>query len=535
VTPLQDPGSPAPRWIGPLLGLSILLCLLAVAAVLQDGLRSSAPTAGTPVADILVNLGGVPVREHCTTCHPGGGAAGGDAGHPDIAPHRIEQLGCTGCHLGEGMALDEVLSHGVPGLGGRTLLSGRDVQGRCFSCHEPGPLEGARGAWRGARLFEAKACDGCHVADTASGGGRLGPDLSRIGDELGLARIAQAIADPSADLPDTRMPRYPLSDSQVRSLAYYLKSRVERPNHVTPMMLQARKGGPSGEVREVPPQQELLSQARCLACHRFGEEDGRIAPDLSHIGALRDRDYLADFLRSPASRIPGAHMPPARLPGSWEAPLTDFLARARGPLHHEDPKHLYMELCQRCHAANGDGRGLIHRNLADFPRPFADNTGYFRSRSDEAIRTRLRDGVPGTSMAGYGRLLGEAQREALLDLVFRSFVGIDRSDKRRPLPEPPPRPQALDPEGARSNYERLCRSCHGRGATGSGPEAPGMLPPPRNLTNGAYFAARSDEDIARALHAGVPGSRMEGFGQRLSAQELWSLVALVRAFSGRNP
>lgn len=38
-------------------------------------------------------------------------------------------------------------------------------------------------------------------------------------------------------------------------------------------------------------------------------------------------------------------------------------------LHGLRPKHLYMMLCQRCHAAQGDGFGTIHPNLANFPRP----------------------------------------------------------------------------------------------------------------------------------------------------------------------
>src|SRR4030042_1612484 len=68
------------------------------------------------IADISINLSGVPRREHCLTCHPQGKGARYSRGnpvfgnHPDIAPHSVDDLGCTGCHLGAGMARDPRLS-----------------------------------------------------------------------------------------------------------------------------------------------------------------------------------------------------------------------------------------------------------------------------------------------------------------------------------------------------------------------------------------------------------------------------------------
>jgi hypothetical protein len=71
------------------------------------------------IADISVNLSGVSHQEHCLTCHPQGKKAKASKRglffpneHPPISPHSIDDLGCTGCHLGEGMARDLVISHG---------------------------------------------------------------------------------------------------------------------------------------------------------------------------------------------------------------------------------------------------------------------------------------------------------------------------------------------------------------------------------------------------------------------------------------
>ena len=152
-----------PLWINRLLTIAALLACLAALTVLFIGWQRGRHHHHGLIADITVNLGGRPQREHCTTCHPGGSpatAAGEHAQHPhpDIAPHSPERLGCTGCHLGEGMALDVEISHGLPGLGARTVLKGKELQASCYRCHDLQPLPGAERTWRGYRLFLEKAC-----------------------------------------------------------------------------------------------------------------------------------------------------------------------------------------------------------------------------------------------------------------------------------------------------------------------------------------------------------------------------------------
>ncbi|MDH4264736.1 MAG: hypothetical protein OEW45_03770, partial [Deltaproteobacteria bacterium] len=112
------------------------------------------------IADVTIHLAGVPYQEHCLTCHPQGKAAkisGKDLlfakDHPSISPHSMDDLGCTACHLGEGMARDLVISHGFKADGARRVLSGEDLQASCYRCHELKVLKGAEKAWDGFRLF----------------------------------------------------------------------------------------------------------------------------------------------------------------------------------------------------------------------------------------------------------------------------------------------------------------------------------------------------------------------------------------------
>lgn len=533
-----------PVWINRLLFVAAFLaCSAALWAAFAEWGRRPDHHAGL-IADITVNLNGRPVREHCTSCHPDGGPARPgtqedvDQVHPDISPHSAETLGCTGCHLGEGMALDIEVSHGLPGLGARKVLKGRNLQASCYTCHELKPLVGAEKAWQGYELFLGKACDTCHHVAALGQGGRYGPDLSEIGSLLGLTNLQRAIKDPKQAPENSIMPRFPLSRSQVRALGYFLKSRVKDPNHTTPMLVQAGKVPlpPTPSLAAaVPPLtgMALLQGNKCLACHRFRDADGRIAPDLTYIGRMRDPGYLRNFLDNPARQIPGAVMPRIPMPREREERLIRSLAREAAVLPTKtDTKHLYMELCQRCHAASGDGYGPIQPNLANFPRAFANNAEFFRRIPDTRISQSIEKGIPGTSMPPYGNLLGREVLAPLIDLIFGTFIGITRDDKI-PLPPLPSRPtHPLTEEKAGLLFRDRCLRCHGIAGTGTGPEHLKHLPRPRNLTNPPYFASLKDERIVRAIADGIPGTAMPSFRDQLSAEELWGLVGKVRRLSG---
>lgn len=539
-----EPGPEEPIWINRFLLAAAALACMAALAALWSGHQQGAHRHQKLIADITVNLGGRPVREHCTTCHPGGSRPISiDTGqaHPEISPHSPEKLGCTGCHLGEGMALDETISHGLPGLGARSVLTGKGLQASCYTCHELQPLAGAEQAWKGYRLFIDKACDTCHHVAGLGRGGRYGPDLSAVGSHLGLAQLEEATREPKLAPANSIMPRFPLSRGQAAQIGYFLKSRVRTPFYATPMEIRA--GRVSLPALPVAAGESPLQRQRCLACHSFRDEDGRIAPDLTWIAALRPPPYLETFLTAPARLIPGAIMPEIPMsPAERKELFSYLLAEAAGPFGEADgaagpgappevtAKNRYMALCRRCHAASGDGFGPIQPNLANFPRAFAGNAEFFRRSSDERLVRSLADGVAGTSMPPFGRLLDAQGRERLLDLLFSAFVGVPRHDKAT-LPPLPARPSTLPEEMGEDLYAKRCSRCHGIAGTGTGPEHLRYLPRPRNLTNRPYFSTLADERIAQAIRDGIPGTAMPPFGD----SGLWALVQEVRALSGAPP
>ncbi len=493
------------------------------------------------ITDITVNLGGTPIRELCQTCHPGGRRAelmkhgASPMSHPDITPHSIYKLGCTACHLGEGVAADLKISHGGVGNEARKVLSGEAVQSACYRCHEARPLSGAEKAWKGSRLFFENACGLCHSTGEAKGA-VFGPDLSDIGSFVSLKQIQAVIENPKKVLKGSIMPKFSLPPQEIRYISYFLKSRIKDPYYETPMMRMANGGAlePRKEsllARGALSKKELLKEKKCLACHQFGEADGLIAPDLTYTAYMRSADYVRNFLKTPGKEIPGAIMPISPATSDEESAMVRLLTKKRPILlGGNTDENIYMVLCQRCHAARGDGFGTIQPNLAYFPRPFRHNEAFFASIPDTRIVESIEKGVPGTSMPPYEKMFNRSTINSLIDLLFRDFIRSERKDKN--IPVPPARPvQVSKIEVMHSTFKKNCARCHGISGTGKGHDYLKYLPRPRDFTNSLYFNGLPDERIAGTIAWGVAGTAMPAFAGTIQGEIIWGLVGTVRAFS----
>jgi mono/diheme cytochrome c family protein len=333
------------------------------------------------------------------------------------------------------------------------------------------------------------------------------------------------------------MPKFSLSPEEIKAISYFLKSRVKDPYYETPMIRMAKQREQErleekGPAKRVLSGTDLLKERKCLACHRFGESDAQIGPDLSYMAFMRHDEYIKNFLRRTGSEIPGAIMPRVRMSADEETEIVRLLQQKQNVHLHggNTSKNVYMMLCQRCHAAQGDGFGIIQPNLANFPRPFRKNADFFRSIPDKRIVESIEKGIPGTSMPPYGELLGRDTINSVIDLLFRVFIRTERADKK-PV-APPVRPAVLPSlETSKTTFERECSRCHGVEGNGRGPEYLKHLPRPRDLTNRPYFNSLSDERIATAISYGIAGTGMRPFADKIPSALIWGLVNTIREFS----
>ena len=148
------------------------------------------PLAENPEA---IQQGRMLFRFSCSHCH-GLGASGGLRG-PDLTGGRWT-------HGSSDAAIFRTISKGIPGTemsGNELFLVEEEVWSviaylRTLSAASTAPLGGDREA--GKRIFFGSgACSQCHMVNGK--GGRLGPDLSRIGAARRTQHLAESIRDPS--------------------------------------------------------------------------------------------------------------------------------------------------------------------------------------------------------------------------------------------------------------------------------------------------------------------------------------------------
>jgi DMSO reductase family type II enzyme heme b subunit len=131
---------------------------------------------------------------------------------------------------------------------------------------------------------------------------------------------------------------------------------------------------------------------------------------------------------------------------------------------------------------------------------------------------------------------------ALSLLLFSSFfffVRTSRSAEQSINFKSAPTDPASIQEGKKI-YDEKCQWCHGIKGDGNGPAANFVYPKPRDFTKGEYKFRTTqsgeiptDWDIYRTITEGLHGTTMYGWGDVLTDQQRWDLVAYLKTFSDR--
>jgi mono/diheme cytochrome c family protein len=478
--------------------------------------------------------------------------------------HKFSDFGCTVCHDGQGRGLTKEDAHGLdlswpsPMLGYSTQsdwkkdvaahLRGPDyIQANCVRCHAGKDFAGASLVAQGRRLYFEKGCFGCHRIEGLSSG-TLGVDLTEVGRERKLDYLWGHIVNPRDYTPTSIMPQFKLSDDERRALVAFLKSRqganpgesaveafkldtsTEKP---VPESASAVASKLSANLTSTARGEQLIQGYACLSCHKLGDHDGGISPDLSYEGLIRDQAWLVDHFRSPRSRVPDSNMPAFGLPDADYQDMAAYLLTRTAPPPAMSPAETFKTLCARCHGENGDGKGINSIYLDPAPRDLT-RAEFMNSKTDARFLASIANGVPGTSMPGWGRALTGDQIAGVLKYVQQTFVRTPRRElKPRKVPETNP-VAFSDSSVSRGEHIFLqrCTGCHGRKADGRGPNSLDISPRPRNLRNAALIESLPDRRLFESIEFGVEGTAMPSWmDYGLSQNDVGDIVNYIRSLS----
>jgi sulfur oxidation c-type cytochrome SoxX len=532
---------------------------------------------------IVTAFGGKNQVDRCTTCHIGSD----DPRFKDHAQplrshtfseelgdrmvngkwerrHKFSDFGCTVCHDGQGRGLETLDAHGddhywpSPMLGYITqnwradfkpkLKDKAFMQANCAQCHTEENFKGAPLVAKGRQLFFEKNCYGCHKIEGMSAG-TLGPDLSEVGKKFKLDYLWESIVEPRANSATSFMPKFNLSEEETKALVVFLKSRrgvnfsetsldryragLNKEKEGSPMMTGTAETKPVASGSLIALGEKLINDRSCLACHKLGNRDGGVAPDLSFEGLLKDDKWTMDHFRDPRSRISDSIMPTFNFPDGEYQAMTAYLMSLKTPPPLIDPSGMYSSLCARCHGDLGDGKGMIAVYLDPYPRDLT-KAGFMSSKSDERLMASIRNGVAGTSMPAWGRVLNDDQIRGVLDHIRKNYVKEPaRQMKARQIPDT--NPVAVDAASIKRGeqiFMQRCTGCHGKKADGKGPNSIDMLPRPRNLRNADFVNAINDRRMFESILYGVQGTAMPPWvDYGLTPKDVGDLVNYLRSFN----
>ncbi|MCX6629087.1 MAG: c-type cytochrome [Candidatus Solibacter sp.] len=471
--------------------------------------------------------------------------------------HKFADFGCTVCHDGQGRGLETKYSHGEDEFWPEPLtgyvtqatwrkdfapkLKGKEyMEASCAQCHTAENFAGTPNVNRGRKLFYAMNCYGCHKIDGMSEG-TLGPDLTESGKHFKIDYLWESIVEPRANLVSSFMPKFNLAEADVKALVVFLKSR--RGVNFAETSLDRYKAHIENVAVVIPPGtagekagEQLITDRACTACHKLGNRDGGVAPDLSYEGLIRDDAWLMDHFKNPRSRVPDSIMPTFRFPAEDFERLTAYLRTLKTPPPALSPAETYKSLCERCHGEKGDGEGKVAWYLDPSPRDLT-KAAFMNSKPRERFVAAIQDGVAGTSMPSWKNALKPEQVNGLLTYVLTTFTKEPaRELKPRSLPDQNPvATSATSIKHGEGIFLERCGGCHGRKADGKGPNSLDITPKPRNLRNSAFVASVNDRRLFDSILYGVQGTAMPSWiDYGLSKNDVGDIVNFIRSINPKK-
>ncbi len=276
------------------------------------------------------------VTERCVTCHQGIDQPGlrdlsvpqPFRAHFPIA-HRIKEWGCVVCHRGQGLATTVKEAHSATLTWEQSQLPIAYIQASCGVCHRDDIPEAPR-LKQGRDVVADLNCVGCHKLQGITRPVMLGPDLTNVGNKTSREWIFKWLKEPRTvtdangnvsidgyeNEEEPRMPRFHLSDGEIRDLSFFLSA--QKVQSVESYRFDARVVAAWKDKPDVADQGEVrFRQMFCSTCHslavvRAGETQligGDIGPELTKVASKVNPDWLTNWLRDPQAYLSHSQMP----------------------------------------------------------------------------------------------------------------------------------------------------------------------------------------------------------------------------------
>lgn len=214
----------------------------------------------------------------------------------------------------------------------------------------------------------------------------------------------------------------------------------------------------------------------------------------------------------------------------------------------EKGEEIYAARCIGCHGEEGDGLGPAAERLNPPPRDFT--LGLYKIKTtgfddivpnDDDLFRMIRDGMPATSMPGWGDVLSD---QDMWDLIayLKIFAGLEEETPTDQLDYGTQVATSEDSIGkGKALFEDRCSECHGTAAKGVATKKlkddDGSRTWPRNLTKPWTFRASNDpKDIFSRITVGIPGTQMPSFAdprstKKLTIEERWHVANYVNSLA----
>jgi cytochrome c oxidase cbb3-type subunit 2 len=204
-------------------------------------------------------------------------------------------------------------------------------------------------------------------------------------------------------------------------------------------------------------------------------------------------------------------------------------------------REVYDKHCAECHGTSGRGDGPAAHLMTPRPRDFTAGKYTIRTTetgslpTDEDLLRSVRQGLYGSAMPGWQKLLSEADIRGVVDYV-KTFS--PRFAAEKPTPIATAAPVAASPEsvsrGAAVYTKLQCEKCHGTDGRGTGAVTTIFEDDWRQPLRAAdltepwtFHGGSTSNEVFMRFRAGMSGTPMPSFKDAAGDLEMWDLANYV--------